>query len=70
MEDMCRVLQAHRRKPTQAQLDYLQELRAKADVDADYWLEKKRPEDMTRHEVQEEIDRLRYELGRKEDERR
>ena len=63
MQDICRVLRAHRRKPTQAQLDYLQELRAKADVDADYWLDKKRPEDMTRHEAQEEIDRLRYELG-------
>jgi len=52
-----------RRKPTAAQLDYLRELRAMADDDADYWLEK-RPETMTRHEVQEEIDRLRYQIGR------
>ena len=51
-----------RRKPTAAQLDYLRELRAKADVDPDYYLDR-RPEDMSRHEVQEEIDSLRYEIG-------
>ena len=49
-----------RKRPTAAQLDYLRELRAKADVDADYWLDKKRPEDMNRHEAQEEIDKLRF----------
>lgn len=52
-----------RREPTAAQIDYLRELRAKADVDAAYWLDKKRPEDMSRHEAQEEIDRLRFEFG-------
>lgn len=52
-----------RREPTAAQIDYLRELRAKADVDAAYWLDKKRPEDMSRHEAQDEIDRLRFEFG-------
>jgi hypothetical protein len=52
-----------RRKPTKAQLDFLNELRAAADDDADYWLDK-RPEEMTRHAVQEEIDRLMYQIGR------
>ena len=52
-----------RRKPTQAQLDFLRELRAAADDDADFWLDK-RPEEMSRHQVQEEIDRLRFQIGR------
>ena len=51
-----------RRKPTAAQIDYLNELRARADTDAEYWLHRK-PEEMSRHEVQDEIDRLRYEIG-------
>jgi len=51
-----------RRKPTAAQIDYLRELRAKADTDEAHYLNR-RPEDMSRHEVQDEIDRLRYELG-------
>jgi hypothetical protein len=50
-----------RRKPTRAQLDYLQELREKARVDPEYYFDRL-PETMSRHEVQDEIDRLRYEL--------
>ena len=50
-----------RRRPTKAQIDYLRELRAKADVDADYYLDRK-PESMSRREVQDEIDRLRRDL--------
>ena len=53
-----------RRKPTAAQIDYLRELQAKADVDAAHYLNR-RPEDMSRHEVQDEIDRLRFELWEK-----
>jgi diadenosine tetraphosphatase ApaH/serine/threonine PP2A family protein phosphatase len=54
-----------RRKPTAAQLDYFCYLRAKARVDPAYYFDRwhKLPEDMSRHEIQEEIDRLRYELG-------
>ena len=48
-----------RRKPTAAQLDFLRELRAQSDMDADYYLDR-RPEDMSRHEVQALIDELRY----------
>lgn len=50
-----------RQRPTKAQIDYLRELRAKADVDADYYLDRK-PESMSRREVQDEIDRLRRDL--------
>ncbi len=59
-----------RRKPTAAQIDYLYYLRAKANMDPAYYFDKfgRLPEDMSRHEVQEEIDRLRYEIGRNEDE--
>jgi len=53
-----------RREPTAAQIDYLRELRAKADTDEAHYLNR-RPEDMSRHEVQDEIDRLRFELGEK-----
>ena len=48
-----------RRKPTAAQLDFLRELRAKSNMDAAHYLNR-RPEDMSRHEVQELIDELRY----------
>ena len=51
----------NRRRPTKAQIEYLCKLRAKADVDAAHYLDR-RPESMSRREVQDEIDRLRRDL--------
>ena len=53
-----------RRKPTRAQLDYLYYLRAVVDMDPAYYFDRGcLPENMSRHQVQEEIDRLRFEIG-------
>lgn len=48
-----------RREPTQAQIDFLQELRARADHDPEWYDD---PRKMSRSQVQREIDRLLDEL--------
>ena len=48
-----------RREPTQAQIDFLQDLRARSDHDPEWYDD---PRKMTRSQVQREIDRLLDEL--------
>lgn len=49
-----------RLEPTQAQLDFLRDLRAQSDHDPDWYDD---PSRMSRGQVQREIDRLLFELG-------
>jgi len=61
MEDICRVLQAQRRQPTQAQLDFARQLINELEYDPEWYA----LESMTRPQVARLIDELIYEKGRK-----
>ena len=62
MQDICRVLRAHRRKPTQAQLDFARQLINELEYDPEWY----DLEHMTRPQVARLIDEMIYEKGRKD----